>query len=118
MSSLAGLRVALADAPVAQLDRAPDYGSGGWGFESLRARQFHEFALCPGRTWAAAGTNGAGPRSKGPAGVQGGSAMAINTYENNVLVDLPGSAEVEIYPDRPIDGRGITQARNNEDRQG
>ncbi len=24
-------------APVAQLDRAPDYGSGGWGFESLRA---------------------------------------------------------------------------------
>ena len=26
-------------APVAQLDRAPDYGSGGWGFDSLRARQ-------------------------------------------------------------------------------
>src|SRR5262245_10644414 len=26
-------------APVAQLDRAPDYGSGGWGFKSLRARQ-------------------------------------------------------------------------------
>ena len=26
-------------APVAQLDRAPDYGSGGWEFESLRARQ-------------------------------------------------------------------------------
>src|SRR5215470_4512062 len=25
-------------APVAQLDRAPDYGSGGWEFESLRAR--------------------------------------------------------------------------------
>ena len=25
-------------APVAQLDRAPDYGSGGWGFKSLRAR--------------------------------------------------------------------------------
>jgi hypothetical protein len=24
-------------APVAQLDRASDYGSGGWGFESLRA---------------------------------------------------------------------------------
>ena len=23
-------------APVAQLDRAPDYGSGGWGFDSLR----------------------------------------------------------------------------------
>jgi hypothetical protein len=22
-------------APIAQLDRAPDYGSGGWGFESL-----------------------------------------------------------------------------------
>lgn len=29
-------------APVAQLDRAPDFGSGGLGFESLRAykRQF------------------------------------------------------------------------------
>ena len=27
-------------APVAQLDRAPDYGSGGWGFKSLRARHF------------------------------------------------------------------------------
>ena len=26
-------------APVAQLDRVPDYGSGGWGFESSRARQ-------------------------------------------------------------------------------
>src|SRR5215510_7227118 len=29
-------------APVAQLDRAPDYGSGGWGFKSLRAR--HEIS--------------------------------------------------------------------------
>ena len=27
-------------APVAQLDRAPDYESGGWKFESFRARQF------------------------------------------------------------------------------
>ncbi len=27
------------DALVAQLDRASDYGSEGWGFESLRARQ-------------------------------------------------------------------------------
>jgi hypothetical protein len=27
-------------APVAQLDRASDFGSEGWGFESLRARQF------------------------------------------------------------------------------
>ena len=27
-----------ASAPVAQLDRVPDYGSGGWGFESSRAR--------------------------------------------------------------------------------
>ena len=25
-------------APVAQLDRASDFGSEGWGFESLRAR--------------------------------------------------------------------------------
>ncbi len=25
-------------APVAQLDRASDYGSEGWGFDSLRAR--------------------------------------------------------------------------------
>jgi hypothetical protein len=28
-----------ADAPVAQLDRASDFGSEGWGFESLQARQ-------------------------------------------------------------------------------
>ena len=27
-------------APVAQLDRVPDYGSGGWEFESSRARHF------------------------------------------------------------------------------
>src|ERR1700753_3395543 len=31
---------ALRYAPVAQLDRAPDYESGGQEFESLRARQF------------------------------------------------------------------------------
>lgn len=24
------------NAPVAQLDRVPDFGSGGWGFEPLR----------------------------------------------------------------------------------
>ena len=29
-----------ARAPVAQLDRASDFGSEGWGFESLRARQW------------------------------------------------------------------------------
>ena len=29
-------------APVAQSDRAPDFGSGGWGFDSLRARFFAE----------------------------------------------------------------------------
>jgi iron complex transport system substrate-binding protein len=27
--------------PVAQLDRASDFGSEGWGFDSLRGRQFH-----------------------------------------------------------------------------
>ncbi len=27
------------NAPVAQLDRAPDYGSGGLGFESLRVHK-------------------------------------------------------------------------------
>ena len=27
-------------APVAQLDRVLDYGSRGWGFDSLRARHF------------------------------------------------------------------------------
>jgi hypothetical protein len=32
-------------APVAQLDRAPDYGSGGWGFKSLRARQIMRVAI-------------------------------------------------------------------------
>lgn len=30
------------DAPVAQLDRATDYGSVGWGFESLQAHHFFE----------------------------------------------------------------------------
>jgi hypothetical protein len=29
----------LGRAPVAQLDRASDFGSEGWGFDSLRARQ-------------------------------------------------------------------------------
>jgi K+-transporting ATPase A subunit len=32
------ISVWIAQAPVAQLDRAPDYESGGWGFKSLRAR--------------------------------------------------------------------------------
>ncbi len=32
-------RLLATPAPVAQLDRVPDYGSGGWEFESLRARQ-------------------------------------------------------------------------------
>ena len=31
-------------APIAQLDRAPDYGSGGLGFESLWVR--HLFITC------------------------------------------------------------------------
>ena len=32
---------------VAQLDRAADFGSAGWGFESLQAREFSHFvALC------------------------------------------------------------------------
>ena len=30
----------LNDAPVAQLDRASDYGSEGWGFKSLRVHHF------------------------------------------------------------------------------
>ncbi len=45
---MAGFRMAFskaghmsANAPVAQLDRAPDYESGGQEFESLRAR--HSF---------------------------------------------------------------------------
>ena len=29
-------------APVAQLDRASDFGSEGWGFESLQAREKEE----------------------------------------------------------------------------
>src|SRR2546429_9885898 len=36
------------EAPVAQVDRVPDYGSGGWGFESLRAHKQHE--LDPSRS--------------------------------------------------------------------
>jgi hypothetical protein len=33
-------------APVAQLDRAPDYESGGREFESLRARQLFQWLAC------------------------------------------------------------------------
>ena len=33
-------------APVAQLDRASDSGSEGWGFESLRAYQNREIRIC------------------------------------------------------------------------
>ena len=40
MRGAAGVFARLADAPVAQLDRAPDYESGGQEFESLRARHF------------------------------------------------------------------------------
>jgi hypothetical protein len=29
--------------PVAQLDRASDFGSEGWGFDSLRGRHCHSF---------------------------------------------------------------------------
>jgi hypothetical protein len=36
------------EAPVAQLDRAPDFESGGQGFESLPARQ-HLAAIRPAR---------------------------------------------------------------------
>ena len=32
-------------APVAQLDRASDFGSEGWGFESLRVRQIRRDAV-------------------------------------------------------------------------
>ena len=35
----------LGEAPVAQLDRAPDYESGGWRFESFRARHFPEYEI-------------------------------------------------------------------------
>src|SRR4051812_49316909 len=38
----------MAKAPVAQLDRAPDYESGGREFESLRARHFHRSSLLLG----------------------------------------------------------------------
>ena len=33
------------DAPVAQLDRAPDYGSGGWEFDSLRVCHSYRVSL-------------------------------------------------------------------------
>ncbi len=32
-------------APVAQLDRAPDYESGGQEFESLRVRHYQQYLL-------------------------------------------------------------------------
>jgi hypothetical protein len=41
------------NAPVAQLDRAPDYESGGQEFESLRARHLRLFSLgFLGACWA------------------------------------------------------------------
>jgi hypothetical protein len=39
---LARYRLSRTSAPVAQLDRAPDYESGGRAFESLRAHQFSD----------------------------------------------------------------------------
>jgi hypothetical protein len=38
-SNLFGRAILSSKAPVAQLDRAPDFESGGQGFESLPARQ-------------------------------------------------------------------------------
>src|SRR4029077_4825113 len=35
----------LASGPVAQLDRASDFGSEGWGFDSLRGRQILDTAF-------------------------------------------------------------------------
>ena len=40
--------VFLSDAPLAQLDRALDFGSSGRGFESLRARHFFPTATLRG----------------------------------------------------------------------
>src|SRR5258708_39283410 len=34
--------------PVAQLDRASDFGSEGWGFDSLRGRQYSLWRFQPG----------------------------------------------------------------------
>ena len=47
LSSMLLVMAAVRCAPVAQSDRASDYGSGGWGFESSRARHvfFKELAL-------------------------------------------------------------------------
>ncbi len=41
--SLCSTMTFLSDAPLAQLDRALDFGSSGRGFESLRARHFIQF---------------------------------------------------------------------------
>ncbi len=37
----------LVQAPLAQLDRASDYGSEGWGFDSLKVRHFFKSFLYP-----------------------------------------------------------------------
>src|SRR3712207_2191900 len=50
------------DAPVAQLDRAPDYESGGQRFESFRARHFGLQARTP--STAASTPEGGGLRSE------------------------------------------------------
>ena len=58
----------LREAPVAQLDRAPDYESGGWKFESFRVRQSFSF------TTSFLGASGSRPTSGAAPGQARGSS--------------------------------------------
>jgi hypothetical protein len=101
------LVLAFTFAPVAQLDRAPDYESGGWGFDSLRVHQFF-FA----RRWAIDGSLGARranrkrqyPNAKKPKnqdypqcifteGNKGNDATGVSSYQTALL--LPLMAEIQ-----------------------
>ena len=44
-TSILPLPLEMSDAPLAQLDRASDYGSEGWGFDSLKARHGNNGAV-------------------------------------------------------------------------
>jgi hypothetical protein len=44
-TSILDLRLKIRAVPVAQLDRASDFGSEGWGFESLQARALSNWTI-------------------------------------------------------------------------
>ncbi len=86
-------------APLAQLDRASDYGSEGWGFKSSRARHFIVFAAC---LLLLAGPASAAKRTAdlfwthpdfARAGIQSIAMLTVASYDHNAQTQgLVGSA--------------------------